>query len=394
MLNRPLSLFLWALKGLRDFKALDVDDREIVFYSEDNASRVFFEPIIKELLETHEKTVCYLTSSADDPVLTRPTNQIRGFYIGSGLVRTYLSWTLKASILIMTMPDLETYYFKRSKVMPVHYIYVFHALTSTSMVYRSGAFDHFNALFCVGPYHVKEIRANEKLYNLKPKNLIESGYGRLDSIIEQAQYCLQTVGGDGKKKVLVAPSWGDHTLLETCAIELVSILLKNGYQVVYRPHPMTVRHRRKLLAELNLCFEGNGDFSYETQVGSQESLHSSDIMISDWSGTAIEYAFGLERPVIFIDLPRKINNSEYEEISIEPFEVTIRSKIGSVIPTSRLEDIPKHIEALCSNPDSFKQEIRKIRSENVYNVGTSGAVGAAYIVQTVEKLRGTCEKKC
>jgi YidC/Oxa1 family membrane protein insertase len=294
----------------------------------------------------------------------------------------------------MTMPDLETYYFKRSKVMPVHYIYVFHALTSTSMVYRSGAFDHFNALFCVGPYHVKEIRANEKLYNLKPKNLIESGYGRLDSIIEQAQYCLQTVGGDGKKKVLVAPSWGDHTLLETCAIELVSILLKNGYQVVYRPHPMTVRHRRKLLAELNLCFEGNGDFSYETQVGSQESLHSSDIMISDWSGTAIEYAFGLERPVIFIDLPRKINNSEYEEISIEPFEVTIRSKIGSVIPTSRLEDIPKHIEALCSNPDSFKQEIRKIRSENVYNVGTSGAVGAAYIVQTVEKLRGTCEKKC
>ena len=126
MLNRPLSLFLWALKGLRDFKALDVDDREIVFYSEDNASRVFFEPIIKELLETHKKTICYLTSSADDPVLTRPTNQIRGFYIGSGLVRTYLSWTLKASILIMTMPDLETYYFKRSKVIPVHYVYVFH----------------------------------------------------------------------------------------------------------------------------------------------------------------------------------------------------------------------------------------------------------------------------
>ena len=148
-----------------------------------------------------------------------------------------------------------------------------------------------------------------------------------------------------------------------------------------------------MLAELNLHFEGNGNFSYETQVESQESLHSSDIMISDWSGTAIEYAFGLERPVIFIDLPRKINNSEYEEISIEPFEVTIRSKIGSVISTSRLEDIPKHIEALCSNPDSFKQVIRKIRSESVYNVGTSGAVGAAHIAQTVEKLRGTCEKK-
>ena len=110
MSNQPLSLFLYALKGLHDFKALDTDDREIVFYSEDNASRVFFEPIIKELLRTYEKKICYLTSSADDPVLTtRPEDKIRGFYIGSGLVRAYLFFNLKANIMVMTMPDLETY---------------------------------------------------------------------------------------------------------------------------------------------------------------------------------------------------------------------------------------------------------------------------------------------
>ena len=392
MLNRLLSLFLWALKGLRDFKALDVDDREIVFYSEDNASRVFFEPIIKVLLETHEKTVCYLTSSADDPVLTRPTNQIRGFYIGSGLVRAYLFFNLKANIMVMTMPDLETYQIKRSRARPVHYVYVFHALMSTSMVYRYGAFDHFDALLCVGPHHIKEIRTNEKLYNLKPKTLIESGYGRLDSIIEEAQHRPRTVG-EGKKKVLVAPTWGDHALLETCAIELVDILLESGYQVVYRPHPMTVRHRHRLLAELNRRFEDKRDFSYETEMGSQESLHASDIMISDWSGAAIEYAFGLERPVIFIDLPRKVNNPEYQKILLEPFEVTIRSKIGTVISTDCLEDISGHIEELCSNPESFTQEIRKVRSESIYNIGTSGAAGAAYIAQTAEKLRGSCRER-
>ena len=386
MSNRSPSHFLSALKGLSNFNALDADDRKIVFYSEDNASWFFFEPIIKELLETHGRKICYLTSSIDDPILARQGDKIKAFFIGSGLVRTYLFLTLKADVMVMTMPDLETYHVKRSKAGPVYYIYVFHALMSTSMVYRSGAFDHFDALLCVGPHHIKEIRANEKLYNLKQKTLIESGYGRLDSIIEEARNRPRTIRGKKKRTILLAPTWGDHALLETCAFKLVDILLESGYQVIYRPHPMTLRYRQKLLTELQNKFAQQMNFNYEIDVGSQESLHASDIMITDWSGTAIEYAFGLERPVIFIDLPRKVNNPDYRKIHLEPFEVTIRSKIGTIIPPDRLDDIPRHIEELCSNPDLFTQEIRKIRSESVYNLGESGAVAATYIMQTVEKL--------
>ena len=391
-LNRALSLAVLSLKGLLGFNALDSSDRKIAFYSEDNASWVFFEPIVRELLETHEKKICYLTSSADDPILTSPGDKVKGFYVGSGWVRTYLFLTLKASVMVMTLPDLETYHLKRSKEKPVHYVYVFHALTSTSMVYRSGAFDHFDALLCVGPHHIKEIRANEKLYNLKPKTLVESGYGRLDSIIEEVRSCPRSIPEGGKRKVLVAPTWGNNALLETCAFELVAILLENRYQVIYRPHPMTSLHRQKLLTELNRRFEKNEDFSCETDVGSQKSLHASDIMISDWSGTAIEYAFGLERPVIFIDLPKKVNNPEYHKIPFEPFEVTIRSKIGRVISPDSLNEIPEHIEELCSNPDSYIQAIQRIRSASVFNVGASGAVGATYIAQTLEKLEESHEE--
>ena len=31
-------------------------------------------------------------------------------------------------------------------------------------------------------------------------------------------------------------------------------------------------------------------------------------MVSDWSGAALEYSFGLKKPVIFLDLPKKVNN--------------------------------------------------------------------------------------
>jgi len=386
MSDHSLSTFFCALKGLRGFNALDPDDREVVFYSEDNASWVFFEPIIKELLETHGKKICYLTSSIDDPILTRQGNEIRSFYIGLGLVRTYLFLTLKADVMVMTMPDLETFHLKRSKARPIHYVYVFHSMFSTTMVYRFGAMDHFDTILCVGPHHINEIRASEKLYKLKPKTLIQSGYGRLDSIIEEVQKRPQTVQTEGKKKVLLAPTWGDQALLETCAFELVEILLESGYQVVYRPHPMTVLKRKMLLIALQNKFTRYKNFRYETDVGSQESLHWSDILISDWSSTAAEYALGLERPVISIDLPRKVRNPKYHKIPFEPFEVSIRPKIGKVIPPDRLQEIPRHIEELCSNPGSYKQQIRKIRSENIYNIGRSGAIAAAYISRTSKEV--------
>ena len=386
MSNNSLSTFFCALKGLRAFNALDPDDREVVFYAEDNASWVFFEPIIKELLETHGKKICYLTSSIDDPILTRQGNKIRSFYIGLGLVRTYLFLTLKADVMVMTMPDLETFHIKRSKARSIHYVYVFHSMFSVNMVYRFGAMDHFDTILCVGPHHINEIRASEKLYNLKPKTLIQSGYGRLDSIIEEGQKRPQAVQSEGKKKVLLAPTWGDHALLETCAVELVEILMESGYQVIYRPHPMTVLKHKMLLIELQNKFARYKNFRYETDVGSQESLHWSDILISDWSNTAIEYALGLERPVISIDLPRKVNNPKYQEIPFEPFEVSIRSKIGKVIPPERLQEIPGHIEELCANPESYKQQIRKIRSTNIYNIGRSGVIAATYISRATKKV--------
>ena len=52
--------------------------------------------------------------------------------------------------------------------------------------------------------------------------------------------------------------------------------------------------------------------------------------MSDWSGVAFEYALGLKKPVIFVDVPRKVNNQKYKEIQIDPIEVIIREHMGVV----------------------------------------------------------------
>ena len=104
----------------------------------------------------------------------------------------------------------------------------------------------------------------------------------------------------------------------------------------------------------------------------------SKCLISDWSGVSLEYAFTFERPVTLIDIPKKILNPDLGDISIEPINVSIRDKIGHVISPNNLEKIPEIIKNI-KNDSSMNEQIRKIRSETVYNIGNSVKIGSEII---------------
>ena len=382
------SVFGNERKELEKFNKLSLDERLIVFYSEDISSFVHFEQIIHELTEKMGCQICYVTSAKDDPILTSQNKRIKAFYIGLGAIRTKFFMELKAEVLVMTMPNLETYFIKRSKVYPVHYVYVFHSMVSTHTIYRKGAFDHFDSIFCVGPHHVEEISATESVYDLKHKNLVKYGYGLLDNLqtnksMKNQQRCTE----DGKKKILVAPSWGKNGLLETKGLELVKILLDGGYHVTVRPHPMTIRKWSKTIKAIENEFKSNANFEIEKDVSTFESLYSAYGLISDWSGIAIEYAFACELPVLYIDGSPKINNSSYDKISCEALEITIRNLIGKVISPNELESLPKIIESTYENIDNFKTKIQEVRDKTVFNLGESGMNGAQEIVKILHEKK-------
>ena len=382
------SVFGNERKELEKFNELDLDERSIVFYSEDISSFVHFEQIIHELTEKMGCQICYVTSAKDDPILTSQNKRIKAFYIGLGAIRTKFFMELKAEVLVMTMPNLETYFIKRSKVYPVHYVYVFHSIVSTHTIYRKGAFDHFDSIFCVGPHHVEEISATESVYDLKHKNLVKYGYGLLDNLqtnksMKNQQRCTE----DGKKKILVAPSWGKNGLLETKGLELVKILLDGGYHVTVRPHPMTIRKWSKTIKAIENEFKSNANFEIEKDVSTFESLYSAYGLISDWSGIAMEYAFACELPVLYIDGSPKINNSSYDKIACEALEITIRNLIGKVISPNELESLPKIIESTYENIDNFKTKIQEVRDKTVFNLGESGMNGAQEIVKILHEKK-------
>ena len=375
-------------KELEKFNELDLDERSIVFYSEDISSFVHFEQIIYELTEKMGRQICYVTSAKDDPMLTSQNKRINAFYIGLGAIRTKFFMELKADILVMTMPNLETYFIKRSKVYPVHYVYIFHSIVSTHTIYRKGAFDHYDSIFCTGPHHIEEITATESVYSLKHKNLVEHGYGLLDKLQKNKPLKNQkNYTNDKKKKIIIAPSWGKHNLLELMGIELVKILLDAGYHVTVRPHPMTIRKWPKKIKAIKNEFDNEPNFEMETDVSSFESIYSAYGLISDWSGIAIEYAFVCEMPVFYIDVSQKINNSSYKKIQCNPLEFSIRNLIGKIISPNDLSSLPKVIESTYEENNNFKTIIQEVRNKTIFNLGQSGIKGAQEILQILDKKK-------
>ena len=364
---------------LKKFEKLSDSERSIVFYAENKASMNHFRLLINHLTEEMNLKICYVTSVKDDPIFLDTNTNINSFFIGNGTVRTKFFLTLKAKILIMDMPDLETYHIKRSKVFPVHYIYIFHSMFSIHSYLRKGAVDNFDTIFCVGEHHVKEILEIEKIYDLKPKKLVKYGFGRLDTLLDEKN----EIGENNfdKRLIIMTPTYGKENFLKICGIEIIDILLESNFKVLLRPHFRIFQETPDLIDEINKKFQNHKNFRLEEGVISKEDFHSSKCLISDWSGISMEYAFVFERPVIYIDVPQKIMNDEMKRIPLIPLEVSIREKIGHLVDIKKVDQLPEIIHGI-DNENS--KEIKKFCSETVFNIGKSAKIGAEYIKKKLD----------
>ena len=352
---------------------LPKERRKIIFYSEGKDYWPIFEGIIKILIKETDLYISYITSDKNDIGLGKKINRFSIFFTDEKYVRNWLFANLEADIVVMTMPDLNQYQLKRSKH-NTHYIYLQHALMSLHMAYREGAFNFYDSIFCSGPHHISEIRAIEKKFKLSPKKLYQHGYSRLDSLIKEVGY---PKAKNTPKQILFAPTWGIKAAIESGVAEkLIDKLLIYGYRVIFRPHPETIKSSFSIIDKILKKHTDNAMLKYDASISSLNSYYHSDLMISDWSGAAIEYAFALKKPVIFLDLPKKINNPNYKDINIEPFEVSIRKKIGYVVKLSELSS------SLINSISSIKVDIK----EQVFNIGKSDYYGAKHIIKILKNI--------
>ena len=380
--------WLRAFRDYRRLKALPEDARQIAFYSEGCHNWPHLGPIVRELAENRACALTYISSGLDDPGLEFEFANVHKFYLGDGAFRTAWFSTSRADLIVMTMPDLGNSYIRRS-VNSSSYVYVHHSMVSTHMIYNDDAFDGFDTIFCVGPHHVAETREREAAAGLPAKRLVEHGYGRLDTMLAALAETKAVEEINEVARVVVAPSWGPSCILETCGVELIEALTNAGIHTTVRAHPMTISNNPGLPNDLRRHFGNDPNFVWETDMNSFESYRQCDVMVSDWSGAALEFAFAFEKPVLFVDVPPKIRNSEFDRYQSVPVEVSLRDRLGEVISADGLSSVSCAVNRLRQNRVRFRQGIIEARSATVFNSRSSASTGAGALL---ELLKDMCQQ--
>lgn len=63
-------------------------------------------------------------------------------------------------------------------------------------------------------------------------------------------------------------------------------------------------------------FAEDKNIEIQTDFSSNDTVFNADLIITDWSGIAYEYAFTTLRPVLYINTPMKIMNPNMRKLGL------------------------------------------------------------------------------
>lgn len=376
-----------AKREKRDYKRFfKTVDKHIVFYSEKSGFYKYFEGAIQWLLAHSTIRIHYVTNDPNDQIFSLAEKQPRIFpyYIGEKKAIT-LMMKMDADVVVSTQEDLDNYYIKRSYLRDdIEYVFMFHHMTSTHLTALEKSYDNFDTLLCAGPHQIEEVRQAEKIRGLKSKRLIEYGYDLLDRQIA-AYDSEKDPGAKDKPLILVAPSWQQDNLLDLCIDAMLDQLVGKGYRIILRPHPEYLKRYPARWEALTGRYKNipEDELSFETDITSNESIFDADVMVTDWSSISCEFSFTTLKPTLFIDTPMKVGNPNWEQLGIEPTDISLRNQIGISLPPDKISRFGSTVESMINNPSQWQEKIRLVRDSFIFNIGNSAPVAGSYLLETV-----------
>tara|TARA_B100001123_G_C15327264_1_gene1029974 strand:+ start:1800 stop:2930 length:1131 start_codon:yes stop_codon:yes gene_type:complete len=360
-----------------DYLALKKSDKVITFYSESKNYWPYLKGILENILKEFDTSIYYVTSDADDPGLYKDNKNYNTLLIDEGFMRDWFFKKLNTHILITTMPDIDNFQIKKS-INTDYYVYTQHSMMSPNCSYRKGSFDNYDIIFCCGQYMIDEIRKAEEFYNLPKKELVKHGYTRLDTLIDEYKVFQKSkTNNTVEQRILLAPSWNEGGIIESELTEkIIQSSINEGFQITLRPHPESLKKSPQKIKKILDKFSNDNFFRYEDNIVTNDNLYNSDLLITDWSGIALEYAFALNKPILFVNTPQKILNDDYHVLGARAFEDMIRDKIGII----------------WNGKETITDVIKKFKNINyesanyIFNIGKSNEVAALFIKDLVKKI--------
>jgi hypothetical protein len=256
-------------------------------------------------------------------------------------------------------------------------IHAFHSPVSLHQVYSEGSFQGFDVFFANGSHQVRELQGVMKARKQKTYRIFEIGSEIIDVYFADRQpfSALNTL--------VYGPSWGPTSSVRLFGKAIVAAVLDTGVKLIFRPHPVSYLHDKTALSEIEETFANHPNFSvFDIQKGGRIAPDA-DGLISDFSGVALEFALGYEKPVFFIDVPQKIMNPNWSAYWHEPgVEKTYRDKIGKLAFSPEM--LGQQIMALKKAPETFKPMASQYYDELVFNRGQAADMAIRAVCELLQ----------
>lgn len=369
----------------RRFFSKENGNKELVFFSGAGGTYKYYRGIIERLLADTDIAIHYVTSDLNDKVFDMNEPRFIPYYIeGNNLIFFFMK--LDCDVMIMTMPEIEKYSYKRSIVRKdIEYVYMFHGVASPNLLLKKGALDFYDTIFCTGANQYEELRREEQVRGITPRNLIKGGYSLIDDTIAAYSGFASIERTRQRPEIIIAPSWHSDNILENCIDELLAVLLGNGYHITLRPHPEFVKrygHKMKAIMERYMGASPE-ELTFDLDYFQNNTVFSADILITDWSTVCYEFSFATKRPTLFINTPMKVMNPDYKMLGIVPLDIRVRDEMGRSINMDDLQATNEIIADFLSNKAAYRKRIESVMEYALYNPGSSAAVEAEYIVSSI-----------
>ena len=352
------------------------DTIPLVIFSDDKRYWPVFEPICRELDAQGFETV-YMTASPDDPALTTHYPHLRAQFIGTGNKPYARLNFLKATLLLSTTPGLDVYQWKRSKGVK-YYIHIPH-MPGELTTYRMFGVDFYDALLHSGQYQIDDCRALEKLRGLPNKECMIIGIPYLD---EKAKRLESEKAEPHCRTVLVAPSWGNNSLLNRFGSRLIDLLKATGYHIIIRPHPQSFTSEKELIDGLVATYP---DLEWNRDTDNFDVLNRSDILISDFSGVIFDFSLVFDKPVICAYT--NFDNAKYDAWWLDTpiWTSTAIPRIGPILSEENLPNIKAMIDAALED-QSYLTTRHLVRDETWMHRGEGAKRAADYLIDKYNAL--------
>lgn len=288
--------------------------------------------------------------------------QIKNITIFDFPASSRLLANLKCNIFLSSVAGKKYYFPKKGKC-----IFYFHSIAGLDGFTPEGL-DAYDYLFTSTNQQYNELTERFKKLQIS-KNIYKVGYPKLDKLINKVQN--STIKTNHKKTILYAPTYVSKDIYKEVSvfhksIEIIDTILDLDYRVIFRPHPVMIKHNLGLdiLDKAKKQFI-NKDFEIDLSPDYFNTYIKSDLMITDISGTSINFRLAFNKPVIFFTISLELAKKALEDIE----------QIGKIV--FNLEDlIAKTKQEL--QKDSFYKKVNDI----VYNLGKSNDI----MVQTIINL--------